>query len=144
MPRDDEVLTGISDALSAELAKVMIGMQPSPTHPLVLSHVAEIGMTCSVDVSGVEPRKLRKRVLASRLKITLVDTEAALIQFRAAGDAFGPGSGNPESAPLHERAVKKAASIASLFFAKRNADGIAEMPQHLIDVHASPAPGVAG
>ena len=143
-PRHEEVLTGIIGALASELAEMMIGMQPSPPHPLVLSHIAEVGMTCSVDVSGAEAGELREGVLAGGLKIALEDTEVALIQFGAAGEAFRPRNGHPESAPFRERAVNKATPITHLFFAKRNANGIAEMPQHLIDVHAAPAPCVAG
>lgn len=68
--------------LPAELAKVMVGVQPGPAHPFLLLHGPEEGMPDSLDFGMAdEPGELFQRILAARLEVAITDSELTLIDF---------------------------------------------------------------
>jgi hypothetical protein len=132
------VRCGVLTELSAELAEVVVGVQPAPAHPFPLGQLAEEGVTDSGDIGKVEACELVDRICLEGREIFVRDALPALIEFRPSGDVFRPGSGRPEGSPFHDGAPVQAGVLTDLNFAERDADGVGEMAHHLSGVHTPP------
>jgi hypothetical protein len=128
-------------ALAAELAEVVVGVQPSPAHPFSVGERAEERVAGASDMRAVETGELMPGVESGGGEVSGEDAEGALIDFGMRGDVLRPGARDPERRPF-EGAPAQAAVRRGRDFAERDSDGAADVAKHLVDVHAAPAGGV--
>jgi len=132
-----------SGASGAELTKVMVSVQVRPAEPCGLRHPAKNrmrrpGETLVTCCDGFEERLELSDV---RGKLDGFGSPNLLIDFRTRRNSGWPPDRQVQRDPLHQRSLQKAAGIACSSLTDCNPARVAEMADHLVRRHLSPAPG---
>ena len=116
-------------------------MWSRPTHPLGLGHPAEDRMRLPR-----KPSRMRGDAVQQRFELRDVLGEVGrsraselLIDLRFRGDAGRPSQRHVEGDPFDDRAFDQAAGVAHGFLTHRHAKRVAQMADHLVRRHPSPA-----
>ena len=125
---------------SAKLPQVMIGVQISPSHPILRGHCPEYRMRHAGRwqsiAEPVQGREQRSKILA---EINWRRTAFALFHLRAGGKSLGPRQGYVQSNHLTSVRCRKPVAGLAYFSPSATLVGVIQMAHHLVDRHAAPA-----
>src|SRR5205085_9644706 len=124
---------------------MMIRVQITPTHPLLLRHRAENGMRlpAKIFLLGRKAREQRLKLLHVACELDGSRSADLLISFGSRLVTLRPRQRRPKREPLEHRPLERIANRLGGPHADRHPERIAQMTDHLVRRHAARTPAAS-
>ena len=132
---------GWENGSGAELAKMMVGVEVAKAHPLRPGEMAEVGMRSGAELSRRLGEALDQVAELLHIAGEIRGGSAAglLVELGKGLETVRPGNGRPKGHPFEQQPGSRNWSRLGRPIAHIEPETIAEMADHVVSGHASPA-----